>query len=272
MDLGSSLALIVAAAALASAYVLRLALRGRAQHARVDRDGGSALVGKGMMEMLYWSITPFAAGLARMGITADVVTWVSLLMGIAAGVAIGMGHFGVGALLATLSSAGDAVDGFIARAMKTASDAGEVLDAAVDRYVELAFLAGVAVAFRASVPMLVVALAALGASFMVSYATAKAEALQVEVPRGMVRRTERAVILIVGAAFTPIAQAVHPSWALGPMAVATGLIAVLGNLSAIARLAALRARVARKGNTPQTEARADRDSAPPESATRAAVR
>ena len=41
MDLGCSLALIVAAAALASAYALRLALTGRARSARVERDGGS---------------------------------------------------------------------------------------------------------------------------------------------------------------------------------------------------------------------------------------
>ena len=52
-----------------------------------------------------------------------------------------------------------------------------MLDAAVDRYVELFFLAGLAFHFRAHRGCLLLVLAAIGGSFMVSYATAKAEAL-----------------------------------------------------------------------------------------------
>jgi CDP-diacylglycerol--glycerol-3-phosphate 3-phosphatidyltransferase len=246
MDLAISLSLAGAAALLGVVYALRLALRGRSRHARVDAEGKSALVGKGLMEMLYWSISPWASWLARAGVSANAVTWASLVVGLAAGVSLGLGHFGLGALLATIACAGDAVDGFIARATGTSSDAGEVLDAAIDRYVELAFLAGVGVAFRESVPLLVLTMAAIGASFMVSYSTAKAEALHVEPPRGSMRRTERAIVLIAGAWLTPIAGAIREGWQVAPMLGALGLIAIAGNFSAAARFSAIRARVARR--------------------------
>ena len=241
MDLVFSLAMVAAAALLAAAYGARAAVSGRARHARVAAEGESALLGNGFLEMLYSSVVPVGTMLARAGVSADDVTWASLAFGVGAGFALGAGHFGVGALLAMISAAGDAIDGFVARATGTASQRGEVLDASIDRYVEFAFLAGVAVALRESAPLFLLTLAAIIGSFMVSYSTAKAEALGVHPPRGSMRRTERAVVLIAGACLTPIAAAWHPSYAVAPIAFAVGLVAVLGNLSAIARLAAIRA-------------------------------
>ena len=248
MDLGLSLALLGVAVFLAAAYGLRLAVRGRSRSARVDAEGKSAVLGKGVLEMLYWGVTPIAASLASVGISADVVTWVSLVLGLGAGVLLGAGHFGAGAFVATVAAACDAIDGFIARVTGTSSDAGELLDAAIDRYVDLAFLAGIAVAFRGSVPLLVLTIAAIAASFMVSYATAKAEALGIEAPRGSMRRTERAVILVVGATLTPIAAAlpIGEAWHTAPIVVAVAVVAVFGNISAVARLASIRAGLRRR--------------------------
>jgi hypothetical protein len=85
------------------------------------------------------------------------------------------------------------------------------------------------------------ALLALLGSFMVSYSTTKAEALQVEVPKGSMRRPERAVYLILGASLSALSIAwVEPprefSSALAyPMIVALGLVALLANISAIGR-------------------------------------
>src|SRR5258706_10706220 len=164
MDLAISLSLLAGVALLVGAYAVRFVLRGRAQHARVDAEGRSPLFGKGFLEMLYWSVAPIASFLARIGVTANAVTWASLFLGVGAGVAFGAGHFGLGAFIALVSFACDAIDGFIARARGTAGDAGEVLDAAIDRYVELAFLAGIVVAFRESIGLLVLTMAAIGAS------------------------------------------------------------------------------------------------------------
>jgi CDP-diacylglycerol--glycerol-3-phosphate 3-phosphatidyltransferase len=230
IDLACSAVLLALVLVAAVAYGARVALRGRASSERVEREGKSALVGKGAMELFHWVIEPCGAACERLGVTANAVTWGSLVLAIGAGGALADGHMGVGAVLATVSAAGDALDGAIARRTKTASDAGEVLDAAIDRYGEFAFLAGLAFWFRGSQAMLGLTLLAVLASFMVSYSTAKAEALQLEAPRGSMRRTERAVCTIVGAAFSPFAGAVNPAWNVAPIAIAIGVVAGGGNV------------------------------------------
>ncbi|HEY6460678.1 MAG TPA: hypothetical protein VIY73_11025, partial [Polyangiaceae bacterium] len=117
-----------------------------------------------------------------------------------------------------------------------------LLDASIDRYEEFFFLGGLAIYFRASTPALVLALLAMCGSFMVSYGSAKAEALGVPVPPGAMRRAERAVILCVGVALMPVfAWAVDagklPVWALdGPVFAALLAVGVGANVSAIRRL------------------------------------
>jgi CDP-diacylglycerol--glycerol-3-phosphate 3-phosphatidyltransferase len=241
VDVACSLSIVALIALIVLAYAVRLAVEGRARFARVDREGKSALLGKGAMEMLYWSAQPIGDACVRFGIGANAVTWGSLAIAAAAGIAIAMGHLGLGALLSVVAAAADAIDGLVARKTGTASDAGEVLDASVDRYVELFFLGGAAIYFRGDVALLVLTLAALGASFMVSYSTAKAEALHVEAPRGSMRRTERAVCFVVGAALTPVAGVlgVAMPWSDAPLVAALAIVAVLGNISAAVRLGAV---------------------------------
>jgi hypothetical protein len=78
---------------------------------------------------------------------------------------------------------------------------------------------------------------------MVSYSTAKAEALQVKPPRGMMRRTERAVYLTLGAVLTPVSQWVTGMETPYPMIAAVALVAVLSNVSAVQRLISIAASV-----------------------------
>jgi CDP-diacylglycerol---glycerol-3-phosphate 3-phosphatidyltransferase len=219
-------------------YGIRVAIRGGFHSERVARFGGSALIGRGAMDMTYWVIEPVVRGLARLGITPNSLTWSALVSGFGAGVALGLGWFGVGCLLATISTVTDMLDGQVARLTNTSNDRGELLDAAVDRYTEFALFAGIAFALRDSWWQLALALASLHASFMVSYATAKAEALKVTPPRGLVRRHERGTYAIIGIGLTPV---------FGPTCVANGLpytsatllalaiIAVVGNAAAVTR-------------------------------------
>jgi len=153
-----------------------------------------------------------------------------------AGALLGVSLFGSAAIVAVVGAGFDALDGWLARETGTASDAGEVFDATVDRYGEFAFLAGLGFAFRTDCGMLLLVLGALCGSFMVSYATAKAEALRVEVSRGAMRRVERAVYLIAGVTLVPVVSALAPGWDKVPVALALGLVAVVGNGSAIHRL------------------------------------
>jgi hypothetical protein len=77
---------------------------------------------------------------------------------------------------------------------------------------------------------------------MVSYASAKAEALRLEPPRGSMRRAERAFYLTLGAALTPLfaryamAHGFAAAWLDAPMLLAVALVAVVANISAVSRL------------------------------------
>ena len=203
------------------------------------------------MQMGYWALDFIGRGLSAMGATANGISVASLVLGIGAGVALAFGHFGIGALLAVISALGDTLDGIVARLQGTASDAGEVLDAAVDRYEEFFFLGGIVVHVRQSAVGVSLVLFALLGSFMVSYASAKAEALRAQIPRGAMRRPERAAYLIVGAGLTPIVAPFVLSrvpeaatWLLElPALGAVALVALVANVSAVRRLAKLAAAV-----------------------------
>jgi phosphatidylglycerophosphate synthase/putative flippase GtrA len=182
-DFEWSAVLVFAALAVAAAYARRVSRSGAARHVRIDRAGASFLLGKSVMQMGYWAIRPVATACVALGIGANAVSWSSLVFGAAAGAFLAVGHLGVGAALSVVSSLCDALDGMIAREIGTASDSGEVLDATVDRYVELFFLGGLAFHERTNALAMGFALAATAGTVMVSYATAKAEALHVEAPR-----------------------------------------------------------------------------------------
>ena len=256
IDLQVSLILLAVTAAAGVAYGVRLTRVGAAHDARVERAGTSVLLGKGAMEATYWSLQPIARGAVALGLTANAITLISLGLGLLGALAIAFGHFGVGAALTVISALGDALDGIVARRTGTASDAGEVFDAAVDRYEEFFFLAALAYYFREVPVALVLALLSVLGSFMVSYGTAKAEALQVEPPRGAMRRAERAVYLTTGVMLAPVAAAVAarfglPAWVgWTPILFSLGLVGVVANVSGARRLAAVARSVAGRGVKP----------------------
>jgi CDP-diacylglycerol--glycerol-3-phosphate 3-phosphatidyltransferase len=240
-DVDVSLVLVTGVAAVAAAYGTRVARRGGARFARIEAAGSSPLLGRTAMEMAYWALAPVGRFLVRAGVSANSVTALSLVLGVLAGVALGFGHFGLAALLSVCSALGDALDGFVARESRTASDAGETFDAAVDRYSEFFFLSGLAFHYRASSALLGLVLAALLGSFMVSYATAKAEALRVSPPRGAMRRQERATYLTAGIALSPLAGKLGATFPFQlaadvPVVLALVLVAVVANASAVHRL------------------------------------
>ena len=245
-DLVIALGMIGIFAVLVTAYALRSVIAGRVRHARTDADGGSLFVNKPTMEMVYWILDPTIDFVAALRITPNMVTLFSLLPAAGAGVAIGFGWFGLATALAVVSTFCDIIDGLLARKTGLSSGVGEVIDAAADRYGELFMFGGLVYYYRTHDQVLFIVLAALTASFMVSYATAKAEAMGVPAPRGAMRRGERAAYLIFGCAFTPVTQALFggsPSLALRELPIILGMtiVAVVGNISVIQRLMAVTA-------------------------------
>jgi CDP-diacylglycerol--glycerol-3-phosphate 3-phosphatidyltransferase len=225
-------------------YLLRSAIVGRRRHARTDADGGSVFLGKRAMEVAYWMIDPVIDFLAALRITPNMVTLFSLLPAAGAGVAIAFGWFGLASVLAVIATFCDVIDGLLARKTGVSSSAGEVMDAAVDRYGEFFLLGGLVYYYRTHDQVLFIVLAAIVGGFMVSYVTAKAEAMGVAAPRGAMRRAERGSYLICGAAFTPIAKAVFAnsaSLALHecPIILALSIVAVVSNISVLQRLGAV---------------------------------
>jgi CDP-diacylglycerol--glycerol-3-phosphate 3-phosphatidyltransferase len=228
----------------AGAYGVRVAVRGVARSERVGRIGGTVLVGQELMDGTYWAVEPVVRACVALGITANGLTWAALWFGIGAGVAMGFGLLGLATLLSFLSTMLDIFDGQVARQTKTGSNRGELLDAAIDRYTEFAFIAGAIVYFYRlgdALPILLLALAALLASFMISYASAKAEALHVSPPRGLMRRHERAVYLVFGTGLSSLfGDAITTRFPELPpysfLLVGLAIVAVVGNAAAIIRL------------------------------------
>jgi CDP-diacylglycerol--glycerol-3-phosphate 3-phosphatidyltransferase len=216
----------------------RVVRKGAVRFDRVDSVGGSALLSKHFVEMGYWCMTPLARACARVKLTPNHLTAMSLVLGLGAGAANAVGWFGMGALISLGSVLADVLDGQVARLTKTGSPAGEVFDAAADRYTELAYVGGLVVFYRDLPLAMAFALAALSACFMVSYSTAKAEAMHIDPPRAPMRRHERAAYLISGAGLSSLfAGWLDPQFHVhgAPLLAAVIIIAVVGNYSAVKR-------------------------------------
>lgn len=226
-------------------YSIRVMMSGRLRSNRADSDGGSVLLSLHFLEFGQWFLSPLGRFIVRSGGTPDGVTWVSLLSGVGAGIAVAFGRFGLATLLGAIACFCDSLDGMVARLSGLSSEAGETLDAIVDRYSESAFFVGLLLHYRESfLIMVVVSLAMLGA-FMVSYTSAKAEAQDVEPPRGLMRRSERAVYLVGGAGLTPFSNALLPDSAPlilrdAPIMLAMVLIALVANASTFRRVSLIR--------------------------------
>jgi len=243
-DLYFAVGFISFAVLVVAAYLVRAYRLGRARHARTDADGGSVFLNKASMEFGYWLLDPMVNLLVALRITPNAITVASIFPAFAAGVAVARGWFGLASIFGTMAAFGDILDGLVARRTGVASPAGEVVDAVVDRYGEFFLLGGLVIYYRTHWEMLTVILTAIIGSFMVSYATAKAEAMGVPPARGSMRRAERAVYLLVGSGFTPVAKALFdgfPSHALRelPIIMALTVVGVVSNVSALQRFAAL---------------------------------
>lgn len=202
----------------------------------------SSLLPQAAVDAALRAIDRIAGFLVACGISANAVTVGSLVLAALAGSALAVGWFGCAAIAGTASALGDALDGAVARRTRSASVGGSLLDASADRYGEFLVLGGLAIHFRDHVAALVLTLGAMVGSFMVSYGSAKAEALRVPVPGGLMRRPERAMCLCAGVAVTaPLSWLAErgdlPAWtARAPVFAALGLLAFIANASAVARL------------------------------------
>lgn len=158
---------------------------------------------------------PISSALVRCfpGIRPGLVTVVSATIGIAAGVAFGIGYPWLGGLLAAAAQVTDGVDGQTARLSGRVSQRGAFLDSVLDRYMDFSLIFGMTIYSLRFVPeakvagltlapswvLLVAALAAAGSS-QVSYSTARATSLDLPYRRPELagKGTRTAVIIVCG--------------------------------------------------------------------------
>ena len=183
-------------------------------------------------------MTPFA----RLGITPNMLTAISLLLSILAAAVISQGLLVIGGLLVLLAGTFDMFDGAMARVQNASTSFGAFFDSTLDRYSESIILLGLLVYALQRSPdfkeplwptsheqtwMILFLYMAMVGSFLVSYTKARAEGLGVECHTGILARPERVVILALGLlSGTSI-------WMLA-------LLAVFTNITAIERMIAVK--------------------------------
>jgi CDP-diacylglycerol--glycerol-3-phosphate 3-phosphatidyltransferase len=122
-------------------------------------------------------------------------------LNIVAAYVIATGHFLLGGVLILGSGLFDLLDGALARFTKRTTKFGAVLDSTVDRVSEAATLCGLLiwyVAREGATLEIVLILAVLIGSFLVSYVRARAEGLGWQCQVGLFTRAERVIVLAVG--------------------------------------------------------------------------
>ena len=153
-----------------------------------------------------WSIyalQPIARWIASIGISANAITIMGLIIGIGAGICIALGHLKLAGVLILIGGSFDMFDGAVARASNKNSPFGALLDSVVDRYSEGIIFLGLAIYCYQEKMIYGLILTCLGliSAFLVSYARARAEGLQLDCKVGLMQRPERVLLLTVGVLF-----------------------------------------------------------------------
>lgn len=204
------------------------------------RRDGSILVPRLLIGFWYWLVTPIIDRLADAEIRPNHITLASLYIAALAAACLGAGFFMLGTWLLIAAASCDLLDGLLARRTDTGSKAGAFLDSFADRAAEGMVFGGIAF-YGAGGPLTWVAVWAMLASILVSYARARGEALGVDCKVGLMQRPERLLWLIItlflapiGAIFTE-AQAARPDYWVAIVGV--GLLALLSTVTAVRRAA-----------------------------------
>ncbi len=148
---------------------------------------------------------PIALGMGRLGLTPNGLTLIGFGITIVGAVLLGFQQWLVGGIVVFLGGVFDMFDGTLARATGKVGPLGAFMDSVFDRWGEAIVYLGIAWGgvLAGSDPVAILATAAMGAAFMVSYTRAKSEGLGFTAGTGMAAvglmpREIRLVILSLG--------------------------------------------------------------------------
>ena len=223
-------------------WYLGLALAGRRkQYKRVEQDGGTVILGKFLMEVSHFMMTPVGNLFSVLKFTPNMITSLSVCVAAGAGFVIAHGLLGLGGGLAAIASIFDLVDGMVARKKNLLTKFGKLYDSFCDRLSEFFILAGILFLFRENTFLLICSIALIAGSFLGSYLSALVREQGVHAGRGFMRRPERVAYLV----FSLLVTQYFPHFELWGLSVQTEgsvlsvtiiLLAVAVNLSVLMRV------------------------------------
>lgn len=155
---------------------------------------------KKRFESFLYPLTEVITGI---GLKPNHITIIACFLGIISAYVISLGRVIEAVILFTISGFFDVLDGAIAKNHKMITKIGEFLDSVCDRIVDGSILIGIGIYSK---EWLLVSLAIVF-SVLVSYTRAKGEKLIEKCDVGIMERSERIIVLLVGLLFGLIKQA-----------------------------------------------------------------
>jgi len=174
-------------------------------------------------------LDPIGAFLNSTGLTPNAITLLGLAGTTVGAYIISQGKITLGAIVLFLFVIVDAFDGTMARLRGESSDFGAFVDSVSDRYAEFITFGGLLYYFltQENYAGVMMTFAATAGSVLVSYVKARAEGLSFTAKVGILSRVERYIVLI-------------PLLLFNQPFIAVSVIAVLGNFTALQRIANVR--------------------------------
>jgi len=165
--------------------------------------GVGASIGRGAMAI----INAMVRVLSSAGIPPNVLTTIGVVINLGCGVLFGFGEFFWAGIVLIVANLFDMLDGNVARLSGRVTRYGSFLDSTLDRLSDMGCFIGIMVFYARLTEQhstLNVLLGGIGmvASVLVSYTTARSEALGVKANIGFLQQPERVVLLIIGALST----------------------------------------------------------------------
>ncbi|MFT5563677.1 MAG: CDP-diacylglycerol--glycerol-3-phosphate 3-phosphatidyltransferase [Myxococcota bacterium] len=145
--------------------------------------------------------SPIGRALARTPLRPNHITTFGLLLTAVAAVLLGADRPVIAGWVLVAGGLMDTFDGALARASGSSTPYGAFYDSVTDRLSDGTILAGAAWWLRADDRLFALVLIALVAAQATSYVRAKAEAIDLDCSVGLIERTERAVLLMLGLVF-----------------------------------------------------------------------
>lgn len=167
----------------------------------------------------------------RLGLTPNMLTIIGFALVCVIAVIIAMGYEALGAVLLIFGAGFDATDGALARLTNRVTKFGGFFDSTLDRYADGVLM--LALVWRGleydNRWIIVLAVAALIGSFLVSYTRARAEGIGLQLKEGWFTRLERMIVLVLGLLSTLL---------IGQqgLLIMLALLALLANVTAVQRI------------------------------------